>query len=374
MDQDRRTGAASTPTGRIEGLTLWRALLMIGGVLLHATMGQEWYPPFAAINIASGAFRMGTFFVIAGMLGGLSLARRPSPSAWMRSRLFQLGTPTAFAVLVIMPATWAVVSPSDGIPHFQAFHMWFMFALMAYTVVAWAVHGADRRWSFFERWDNATDSALLQQGTMLFALGAMSFLLMIRTMSALEGGDGFRQMPLATGYLPTFLLGFALSRMPAFRRRMTDGIAAPIAILAVAVVIHLLWRSRWMPAVGAETGQWLETVRLTAYAAWCAPAAAMLILRSAERIRHVPVPLRRMSDASLTIYVLHYPVIALFKSATAGHGLAPCTDWAASVAIGTALPYLVHVLAVERYPLAALLLNGRRPARSEASGTAVATV
>ena len=44
--------------GRIEGLSLWRALLMLAGIALHATMGREDYPPFAAINIASGAFRM----------------------------------------------------------------------------------------------------------------------------------------------------------------------------------------------------------------------------------------------------------------------------------------------------------------------------
>ena len=155
---------------------------------------------------------------------------------------------------------------------------------------------------------------------------------------------------------------------------MIDGIAAPVAILASMATIHLVSQSRWMPQVDDATAQWLNTVMLAAYASWCPPAAAVLILRSAGRIRHVPPILRRLSDASLTIYILHYPVIALFKSMTSHQALGPWTGWTSSVVLGAALPYLVHVLVVERHPLAALLLNGRRPVESDASGTAVATV
>ena len=99
-----------TASARIEGLGTWRALLMLGGILLHATMGEEQRPAFAAINIISGSFRMGAFFMISGLLTGYAIRRRTDPAAWLKGRLLQLGIPTLFGIAVICPVIALLLS------------------------------------------------------------------------------------------------------------------------------------------------------------------------------------------------------------------------------------------------------------------------
>ena len=83
-------------TGRIDGLNVWRALLMLGGMATHATIMREDVAGLALIANLSHAFRMGAFFVISGLLTGFALLRRPRPELWLRDRLIQIGIPTVF--------------------------------------------------------------------------------------------------------------------------------------------------------------------------------------------------------------------------------------------------------------------------------------
>ncbi|MGW8281000.1 hypothetical protein ACWGK7_16075 [Sphingomonas aurantiaca] len=64
------------PVGYIIGLDTWRAALMLGGVVLHGSIGLPALGLFVAIDMISQTFRMGTFFGIAGILTAIALAKR----------------------------------------------------------------------------------------------------------------------------------------------------------------------------------------------------------------------------------------------------------------------------------------------------------
>jgi len=357
---------------RIEGLTVWRAWLMLGGLVLHATIGQERYPPFAAINIVSASFRMGAFFLISGLLTGFALTRHMTDGgAWIRRRLFQLSLPTLVGVVTICPVIRLLFTLADPAQPLlpSVYHLWFLIALLYYTLIAYGLHRIDGIWRVFSHVENASFLARLRQSVLLIGAGTVSFLLVIELTPlcarlAPAQASLIQQAPVIIGNLPTFLLGFACARMPTLRRIFIAGRRVPIAILAGAALAHWLVRS---PLLGAAfdpaaitTGQMVVMIAGTA---WCPPAATALILRSAMAIQTVPALLRRLGEASFTMYIVHYPIMAATKLALRPVGLHPWGDFAVTLAVGGTLSWLIHDRLVARSRWLALLLNGRLPPR-----------
>lgn len=367
------TVATDMPTEekeRIEGLCAWRAILMLGGLLLHATIGQEDYLPFMAINILSGSFRMGTFFMIAGLLSGFALMRRSSPHTWIRERLFRLGVPTTFALLVICPAIGAITSirTTAPMPSFSMYHLWFMVTLIAYSSLAYIIHRVDRRWPVFHYVERRSSVGPVRQLVVLMGTGTVSFVLIIMTSRMLASlaeplSSLTRQVPLMIGYAPMFLLGLAIARTPTLGRSLITGARIPTLILITVVAAHSVWWLSLRPAIDVTLAGSINHLLIFASAAWCPPATAVLILRSASSIRYVPLLLRRLSDASLTMYILHYPIIVILKIVITPMHWHPWLEWIVAVIVAGTISYFAHAFVVERSQLAGLLLNGRRPTR-----------
>ncbi len=349
----------------IDGLVTWRALLMLGGLLLHATTGQENYPPFAVINIVSGSFRTGAFFMISGLLTGLALTRHADGLGWLERRMLQLALPTLFGILLLCPAIYLLARATETqAPLFSLYHLWFMIALVDYTLIAWFVHRIDMIYMVFERLTYSNRTARLPQSVLLVGTGTLSFLLMLQlaAMTARWSGDHaslLRQLPLIVGYAPTFLLGLACGRVPALRHVLIDRVRVPLAIIAAAVAGHLGLQFAGPALLAPSTHADVEQLLLLAGAAWCPPAAAALILRSAIGIRGVPPLLRRLSAASLTMYLLHFPLMITANAIIRPFAPSPWIGFAVSLIVGGGLSYLIHVEVVERSRWAMLIVNGR---------------
>lgn len=363
MTTGHRTPGACRPGERIEGLYAWRALLMLAGVMLHATMGHEDVPALAAINIVSGSFRMGTFFMISGLLSGFALLRRDDPAAWMRGRIYQVGVPTLFGLAVICPAIELIEAPSGAaVGTINPYHLWFLVALLAYTLFAYAVHRVDLSWRVFEHVERRSSTARALQLALIGVTGLLSFILMGLAFPVMAAAPArwqplLRELPLLTGYAPTFLLSFTAARAATVRRTLIASVRVPVLVL-VCAAIALLERNGWLGTL-PPLGPWCANIVLVACAAWCPPAATALILRSAMAIRRVPAPLRLAADASFTIYILHYPVIAALKHWTTPLAFDPWQSFAVLTAVGGLVPYAIHRTLVKRSPLLRLLLNGQ---------------
>ena len=352
--------------GRIEGLSLWRALLMLAGLALHATIGREDYPPFAAINIASGAFRMGTFFAISGLLTGFALLRRSESGPWLRMRLVRLGVPLVVGLGLIFPAMALVTGAgTDRLWTRNPHHLWFLIALILYTLVGHALWRSEWGARLFERIDRAAGRGGALQARLLLVAGLLSFLLIllalpIRMRAPHAWQPLARWLTLVTGYAPFFLLGLAMARLPGLRAALVGDRRLPAAILLGAAALTLAWHQRlWPTMLDARLVPWGDLVDL-ACAAWCPPAATALILRSAVAIRRVPPLLARLAEASFTMYLLHYPIILAVKTMAQPWHVDPWTEFDLALIVGGGVSYLVHRWGVERSATLAWLLNGRR--------------
>lgn len=355
--------------GRIEGLVTWRALLMLGGLVLHATIDQERYPPFAAINIASASFRMGAFFLISGLLTGFALTREPDGHEWVRRRLLQLALPTLVAVLTICPIIRSLFTLADPAhpPGLSIYHLWFMVALLYYTLLAYGLHRIDRLWRVFGHVENASLIARLRQSVLLMGTGTLSFVLVLQLSpicAALVPNQPslIQQAPIIIGNIPTFLLGFACGRMPTLRRIFIAGRRVPLAILTGAALAHWMVRSDWLAARFDEAVMTqARMIVLVAGTAWCPPAATALILRSAMAMQTVPPVIRRLAEASFTMYIVHYPIMLAIKIAARPIGLGPWGGFAAALLLGGVLSWTIHDRVIARSRWLPLLVNGRLP-------------
>jgi glucan biosynthesis protein C len=360
------------PRLRIEGLDAWRALLMMLGVFLHAGLWTETPTMFAAIDLISGSFRMGAFFVISGLLSGLALTRR-SGGPWLRDRLLTIGIPMAFGLGVVCPLIRLMLLhlPEADLPDpplpYDWYHLWFLVALLLYAVVAWQIDRIDRRTKLFERISARFCEAAESPPPVVVATGTISFILIILTSMALVPllPDAYHhsvvgQTRLILGYAPDYILGFAIARSPALRSTMLSQTATPVSILLATGLAYWWWFPELTSSEGAS-GFFL--VLRMAGIAFCPPAAAVLILKSATAISRVPPAFRRLSEASFTIYILHLPIIALTALATLQMSSAPYLRYGLAVCASGLLSYSIHALLVRRSAFFGMLLNGRPATR-----------
>ena len=365
MSADPVTTPVAFGAGRIAGLDLWRAVLMSAGVFVH---GSLWLPPtplFVAVGDASQAFRMGAFYAISGVLSALALAKR-DPLQWLRQRLLQLGIPAFFALTIFSPLIWYVVTSSRasvfGWPllPFEWHHLWFLFGLMLYSVLAVMLHNFDRRTGLIGRLDTTAGAgsgrvAILAVAALGACLLGTATPLIFATLSP-GSVRSFGNVQLIFGYLPMFLLGFVLARSPRlcghFHATRRFSVVICLGMTVAYAVSHLV--GPLMPLA--------NYVRFVA-ATLCPPVAFVLIFGSAMMVRRVPLPLLRLSEASYTIYILHYPICVLINVTIAIH-VEPIVAYFLSVVASGAASFAFHVLAVERSSALKLLVNGKPTRRS----------
>lgn len=350
------------------GLTNWRAVLMLGGLPLHAVYGDESYPAFAAIILVSASFRMGTFFAIAGLLTGYALMRHGAAGWWLRQRLVRLGVPTLAGLAILSPIINLTIGAPDPVWPINPYHLWFLIGLIAYTLIAVVVHRLDAVFPVFDSVERRSREARRLQIAILLIVGLVSFTLMaIGRLIHADAPAALRpttnHLPVILGYAPTFLLGFAAARAPTLRHMLTASHRVPVTMLVVALAAHLLLRASG-PVLRPEQYYWWIDTLAVASAAWGPLAASILILRSAAAIRHVSPVLQRLADASFTIYLLHYPIIVATKTASAPLGWNPWVTFSLAMLTGGTLSYLVHRLVVVHVPvLRWLLAAGPSPER-----------
>lgn len=360
--------------GRIVGLDWWRAVLMLAGLLVHATLWLEPVPLFRAIVAASHAFRMGAFFAVSGYLAALVLDRR-HPGTWLRERLFQLGVPLLFGWTVLSPFVWLVAAtrrnPPDAVLPLLLdwHHLWFLAALLGYSAVAVLLHVADRRRGLFARVPVVLARPHQAARLVLLAVAGASMLLATAGTAllhrALPGGlaSAFSNGEQIAGDLPMFVLGFVLARCAPLRLAV---VGAPRLALAVVLAVA---SSGGLIMASSLLGLVVVTEELASFAgtlgvALCPPAAFALILRSALTIRHLPAVMRRLSDASYTMYLCHLPIGAVINTRLHATGMNPHVAFVLCV-IGSGLgSYAVHGVAARWLPTLLLLLNGQRRRRA----------
>lgn len=363
---------------RIEGLSTWRAMLMLMGIVFHATCWHEGHPLFQGIVLASSTFRMGCFFLISGLLGGYALRRR-APHAWLRQRIVRIGIPALFAYATITPIIGLLLDaapPTAFIPRpipFDWYHLWFLFALVAYAPLTLLLHRLDRTTGMVAGVERLCRILPGAQTWVLLAVALASLVPMVLVSWMLDQWTSttyrapLLQLRLIAGYAPVYGFGFLLARSALLRDTMIGRVTAPVAILMLIAAAYI-WQFAILPM---PVRAWTNAT-LVIGAAFGPPAAASLILRSALAIRSVPPFVQKLADASFTMYLLHYPIIVAIKIALVSATRDPGIAFMCAIPVAAILSYAAHRRIVLRSPRLGFLLNGRvlerRPARDDLSG------
>ena len=125
------------PEGRLPGLDVARAWMMLLGIIVHGTAFSLFHIKahywLATVGLVSGLFRMEAFFAISGLLAAKVIAKT-SKREWLSKRATSLLVPFLFGVLVVNPIGYILSNLLQQRPALTAVrldigHMWFLLTL-----------------------------------------------------------------------------------------------------------------------------------------------------------------------------------------------------------------------------------------------------
>ena len=376
---------AEKVSSRLFFLDAVRALMMLLGIPFHAAAlygsGGEIFGTRSDSRTADvifdsiHSFRMQAFFIIAGYFAMKSIVKT-EPQLWMRKRMERLGLPLISGLVLIGPVvvllnsvnvlsslgdTWAVCLRNawSGFTLSILFgHLWFLRDLLLMSFVFFCLHSllaACLRVPVLANliaWIRARPSVDFAGINVLLVAYECAVTLVNHHhpfgtwfFGAIDVRDFFR------------LAGF-----------FVYGAIMEASVAGFSWFCRFQWRSLVMSALSIAVYHLfcdLDTpfAKTVTMAGWCISgiwtSQAVISICCSKFSKDTPF-IRKLTDASVTMYIVHYPIVGFLGC------LLFFVDAAASLKIllivvgTTAMSYAIHRI-VRRSSLALLLLNGIRP-------------
>lgn len=365
-----------------DGLRAAAILLVVlaHAVLPYVSLPRSFNDPqthvvFEAIGLYLYSFVMQVFFVMAGFYAAL-LRERRGVRGLIEHRVRRILVPLIPAYLVLVPLTrgayaFAAEAATTGslqagvdvllLGHWirwtKAYHLWFLVALLAFTVI-----GLGLRWSVLTLGRPVADTIRAASRT-LFASRWRSLLLTIVIASTMVPAylvdTGAVSDPwLRVTLLEFFVLGWLLyvnrDLLPTFRRHAWRRVAVATAVLPLAV-----WATReaFVPPGNPE-----PVVALVAGITNCVMTGFMTFGVMGVFLAHGDRPsavARYVSDASYWIYLIHLPLLVGVS------GLLSVTPFPAAIkyalTVGSVLPivFVTYHVGLRAMEAGAIVRPGR---------------
>ena len=320
-----RQSAAADRTSRIVGLDAWRAVLLLGGPLVHSIAYGHSTASLEMIGTGSYLFRMAAFFAIAGFTGAMTMAEKRS--GWLANRARQLVVPLCSMMLVV----WMIRRATTPLPGHLAYadrlfpgHLWFLMSLIAITpamlvteklginarLVRWIDDHVAAFLGFMSALACASSIAPVYLAAMLHPLGTTLSIVLLSTVE----------------YAVFYLLGFLICRSESCRAWLRHGAmmwTGPAIWAATMIVLTC------GGALSVPHAQFLGTLLTGLTGCWM----SVTVLASAVRITRISPAVKALSDASYSVYLFHFPIALVLAM------LVP-------VLLPTLNPYLLYLLIV----------------------------
>ncbi|MGJ7523857.1 acyltransferase family protein [Variovorax sp. LT1P1] len=352
-------------TGRIYYLDAARALLMFLGIPYHIALiyqrGNSWAfatSPETSLVLdylaqASHTFRMPAFFLLAGYFAMLMLERKDSAS-WLSGRFVKLGVPLVAAALLLNPIS--LLTQDDGVAlartlgHHWLAHLWFLPTLLV-MFAALALMKATPLLRWFERLINwvvwhpvAGIAALL---LLAAGIGGTGSLLSTRMphFFVLHA-----TLPPAIGYMPFVLLGAAMRFNPKVLKFMST--CSLLGLIAALVPLAFVLLTSWSGPLVNITRFLALTIVAIGLTRATITLCCLLLDRPSRRVR-------KLVDASFTMYLVHFPLFNLFFMWLEPAGLQVWPEFLVLVAAVTAASYAAHIV-IARNGILTFMFNGAR--------------
>ena len=332
-------------------LDLWRAGLLIYGVVVHACgMAYEdgHLTPYSGIGLltifqASGGFRMEAFFFVAGFLAAKPLIEQRH--GYLRRRFSQLLVPALTIVVALMPiANW--MSGRTAATWGDLYHAWFLVALAETTLVAWL---------FRPTWL----PALLSHGKtplrwlIVLTIGAISLRLLTAYLTTGVSPSTFLSTSIRSiYYMLYFGIGMCLSQSADLRAYF--GNRKWLAVFPVALVLFCVAYSH--SSMRLPHPHLLAKIVVESAKCLLGISACITIIASMQFKMPHNCYVKFISAGSYTVYMLNLPLLMIINSYISEHSTGPL-HIASVIIVVTALCYLFHML-IARSRVALFLLNG----------------
>ena len=381
------------PAERLHALDNLRAVMMWLGIVLHVTMVYTVQPmpvPWHDTQSSQGAdvvvgiihaFRMPAFFIVAGFFVALLMQSRGLPGM-LKNRVLRLGAPFALlwpplAVLTALCAmlfvhrvargTWgvdeALMVPVPGHPKINTMHLWFIWMLLWFCVMTFAMAPLARLVStpwrqrlgrVFERVASSTIGlATLALPLALLGLGYRG--------GFMTAGGAF--VPPLTEWLHNglfFAFGLALYHQRAVllahyqRRWVLYGALGWVFITLSGVLVKM---QHDQPGSIAHFEFYSGLVYNLCTWFWSVGIIGLF----ARHVQGSNAVLRYLSQASYWVYLIHLPLTIVFGALLLGEPLSVLAKCVINITATTVVALLSYHLLVRSTPLGALLTGKRYP-------------
>lgn len=348
-----------------------RSFLMMYGIIIHSTtLGSSVI--YAGIQYASGLVRMEAFFIISGFVSALTFARYGS-SRMLRKRIVRIGVPLCFGLLLLNPITnylvytfhnrtgdslleyFANPSPAgaEG-PMVWHLHLWFLFPLLVYALITPSAHqmlgnvekiSASWRQMFGGYAIYAIFLLVAVCATGLRVFYTQVFSKLVDIDAGFIGRETFY-------HLPFFLFGMVLYQY----QNVLDAFQSPKwAVLLFSLL--LLGGVEYLATV--HDGAAIKFCLLAVRALVAMTLSNLLFFLAKRYLASGSSFFRFLSDASYSVYMLHYLLIYVFAVFLAqyvsnNYALAFCAG-----ALTLLITVVLHKHVISRNRYLSFLVNGK---------------
>lgn len=357
---------------RYHHLDVLRSFLMMFGVVLHScTLGES--KVYDAIFYISGLVRMEAFFIISGFVTALIYSRYGA-QATIQKRIITIGIPLLFGLLVLNPFTNYLVYifhnpvvelveylldprrlPNEG-PGVWHLHLWFLFPLIVYSfltpILVRGLNGLENSIPKIvqlklKRFDFILICLIVTVSGVCLRLLYFSLLkpYLDNTPVSFIAREILYNLPFFALGVFLFLQKSILSRFQSFR------------LLSIALAVVLLYVYDHLEKI--LSGDVIRIAQLCIRAWVAVVLSSFLFYVSSKIIKEENSVVRYFSDASYTVYMLHYFVIYVLANLLLGMSL---NQYALSVlvACGTlAVTLMAHHFCVKKNRWLLFLINGK---------------
>ena len=383
--------------GRYHGLDAVRGAALTLGVFFHAALsflpgGPIWIVMDASRSTELSVmfyvlhiFRMTVFFVLAGFFARL-LLEKLGTAGFIKNRATRIGLPLVSAWPIVMTAfiaviIWVAIRANGGVvpenpeppppltaETFPLLHLWFLYALLIFYVVALLLRGLffvlDRNGVFGARVVDPLVRIITGPGAPVILTIPVTALLFFTPnwfgWFGIETPDRgvIPQLTSLGIFFLAFGLGWLIHRQPRVLRGWGErwaiyvgpAVGATVGCLIIAGLVPVL-------APATRDAQTLGYAALYAFAVWAWTIA--IIGFGVRFLSGESKPVRYLADASYWIYIVHIPVVIVLQAA-----LAPIAwPWFVKYPLLLVIAFAIMLASYQwfvRYSFIGAILNGKK--------------
>jgi glucan biosynthesis protein C len=344
---------------RYNYLDFCRTVLLGLGIVLHAAwLCKEQSHTLAHVHDFIHSFRMQSFFLLAGFFSGMSLVK-DTPEQFLRKRVYRLGIPLLFCGLLINPLlncanlqSWSDLSLQLTSEYWVSakwlHHLWFLATLLQYVFVLFLAHCL---WPRLQR-------SVRHHNLNLFTLCAfvtIGFFLSIHAGHAFpvlrsEGAWFFVRPTAFLYYSIYFAAGYYLFHHQNLLQDLGSNVLLNVLSILGFGLMHSSIGKIWGGVYVLQMWQGVYSLNVCGLLFWIAK----------EFFNKRNQLVQSFSDASYTMYLVHWPIMIVFFRFFHPSGFPVGLLFSLLVFVTGFLSFQFHALLVRRSHFLAYLFNGRR--------------